>query len=135
MSRILLVTHEGIAAALLRTAALILGQPAETEAVEVGDLEDADQAQERIADAIGRLSDGGPLLILTDLPGATPHNLALAAARQHCPTARILSGLNLPMLLRLLSGRSPTGAELLEQAEQAGRRAREAIFIGAPDGD
>ncbi len=132
MSRLILVTHRGVASALVETAELILDRPLRPGIVEVGDLEDADLAGERIEHEIRRSCVAHPPLILTDLPGATPHNLALAAARRRCRHARVLSGLNLPMLLRALTHAELPSAEL---AAMVCEGARESIFVGDPDAD
>lgn len=132
MTRLILVTHCGIATALVRTAALILDQPVVAGIVEVGDLEGADLAEQRIEHEIRRSCAAQPPLILTDLPGATPHNLARSVAARDCRQARVLSGLNLPMLLRALTHADLSCAEL---AERVCAGARESIFVGAADAD
>lgn len=132
MTRLILVTHCGIATALVHTAALILDREVLPGIVEVGDLEDADLAAQRIEHEIRQACAARPPLILTDLPGATPHNLAISVAARHCPRARVLSGLNLPMLLRALTHADQPSAEL---AERVCAGARESIFVGAVDVD
>jgi len=132
MTRLILVTHSGVATALVRAAALILDRPVEPGIVEVGDLEDPDLASERIEHEIRQACAARPPLVLTDLPGATPHNIALATVRRRCRQARVLSGLNLPMLLRALGHADLPSDEL---AERLCAGAREAIFVGAADAD
>ncbi|MEX0915695.1 MAG: PTS fructose transporter subunit IIA, partial [Wenzhouxiangellaceae bacterium] len=65
-------------------------------------------------------------------PGATPHNIAVAAAARAFPGAPVLTGLNLPMLLRALNHCHRAAAELAELAEHG---AHAATFIGERDED
>lgn len=132
MTRLILVTHRGVATALVATAALILDQAVRPGIVEIGDLEDADLAEQRIEHEIRQSCMVQPPLILTDLPGATPHNRALTVAGRHCRRARVVSGLNLPMLLRALTHSDLPCAEL---AERVGAGARESIFVEDPNVD
>jgi mannose/fructose-specific phosphotransferase system component IIA len=132
VTRLILVTHRGIATALVHIATLILDRPVLPGIVEVGDREDADLAEQRIEHEIRQSCAAQPPLILTDLPGATPHNLAVSVAARRCRHARVLSGLNLPMLLRALTHTELPSAEL---AERVCAGARESIFVGAVDGD
>ena len=116
---LLLVTHPGIATALLAQARLILSDPLDGVAwLEIGACS-ADTRREVDAGMRASRRDGG-LLVLTDLPGATPANLARACANERC---RVLSGLNLPMLIRAWNYRDQPLAELAELALEGGRKA------------
>ena len=100
---ILLVTHPGIGNALLDVAATLLRPlPLAVEAFEVPFDADPD-AQLPLASAAMRRVDGGEgVLVLTDLHGATPANIAARLARLGTPVRRV-SALNLPMLLRVMN--------------------------------
>jgi PTS system mannose-specific IIA component len=92
---ILLITHEGIGSALIAVATRLLRQlPLKTEAFEVP--YDAD------ADVLLPDTRRTGVLVLTDLYGATPSNLAAKLARLGTPVRRV-SALNLPMLLRVMN--------------------------------
>lgn len=100
---ILLVTHPGVGGALKRVAEQLLGKLA--LAVEVFEVElDADLvATLPAASAVLRRADNGQgVLVLSDLYGASPSNLARKLAHLGSPVQR-LAGLNLPMLLRALN--------------------------------
>ena len=100
---ILLVTHPGIGASILSNAGLLLRPlPLKAEAFDVP--LDADlEALLPLASAAMRRVDGGEgVLVLTDLYGASPSNLAAQLARLGTPVRRV-SALNLPMLLRVMN--------------------------------
>jgi len=100
---LLLITHRPLGQDLLEVAATILGAPpALAEALEIGEEVALDALIAEGLQRAARLDQGDGVLVLTDLYGSTPSNIALAlqARRKHL---RVLSGLNLPMLLRALN--------------------------------
>lgn len=100
---ILLVTHEGIGTALVAVAGRLLRPlPLKLEAFEVPFDADADALLPAASAALRRVDGGDGVLVLTDLYGASPSNLAARVARLGTPARRV-SGLNLPMLLRVLN--------------------------------
>ncbi|WP_166206314.1 PTS sugar transporter subunit IIA [Cognatiluteimonas telluris] len=100
---VLLITHEGIGSALIAAATRLLRQlPLKTEAFEVPWDGDADTLLPAASAALRRVDDGDGALLLTDLYGATPSNLASKLARIGTPVRRV-SALNLPMLLRVMN--------------------------------
>ena len=100
---ILLVTHEGIGSAILAVATRLLRQlPLKTEAFELGFDADPEAELPRASAALRRVDGGDGVLILSDLYGASPSNLAARIARLGTPARRVAS-LNLPMLLRVMN--------------------------------
>lgn len=100
---ILLITHEGIATALLAVATRLMRQlPLSTEAFELPFDGDVDALLPLASAAMRRVDGGQGVLVLTDLYGATPSNLAAKLARLGTPVRRV-SALNLPMLLRVMN--------------------------------
>ena len=100
---ILLVTHPGIGPALIAVATRLLRQlPLKTEAFEISFDADPDTLLPAASAALRRVDDGQGVLVLTDLYGATPSNLAAQLARLGTPVRRV-SALNLPMLLRVMN--------------------------------
>jgi len=100
---ILLITHEGIGSALIVVATRLLRQlPLKTESFEVPYDADADVLLPDASAALRRVDGGAGVLVLTDLYGATPSNLAAKLARLGTPVRRV-SALNLPMLLRVMN--------------------------------
>ena len=100
---ILLLTHEGIGSAILAVATRLLRQlPLKTEAFELGFDADPEAELPRASAALRRVDGGDGVLLLTDLFGASPANLAGRLARLGTPARRV-SGLSLPMLLRVMN--------------------------------
>ena len=100
---ILLVTHPGVGTALLDVATRLLRQlPLKTEAFEVPFDADLDALLPLASAALRRVDGGDGVLILTDLYGASPPNLAGQLARLGTPVRRV-SALSLPMLLRVMN--------------------------------
>ena len=100
---ILLITHEGIGSALVATATRLLGQlPLRAEALEVPYDADAEALLPIASAAVRRVDGGAGVLVLTDLYGATPSNLAAKVAQLGTSVRRI-SAVNLPMLLRIMN--------------------------------
>lgn len=100
---ILLVTHPGVGTTLLDVATRLLRQlPLKTEAFEVPFDADLDALLPLASAALRRVDGGDGVLILTDLYGASPANLAGQLARLGTPVRRV-SALSLPMLLRVMN--------------------------------
>jgi len=100
---ILLVTHPGVGTALLDVATRLLRHlPLKTEAFEVPFDADLDALLPLASAALRRVDSGQGVLILTDLYGASPSNLAGQLARLGTPARRV-SALSLPMLMRVMN--------------------------------
>ncbi len=100
---ILLITHPGIGASILAVATGLLRQlPLKTEAFEVPFDADPDALLPQASAALRRVDQGDGVLVLTDLYGASPSNLAAQLARLGTPVRRV-SALSLPMLLRVMN--------------------------------
>ena len=115
MIGVLLITHGGLGEQLLRAAAHTLGtEPERAECVAVSDRDTPELLLARARGALGRVDDGSGVLVVTDMFGATPANIAaklLADGR-----VEGLSGANLPMLVRALAHRGEPLAAVVEKA-------------------
>ncbi|MFW5815534.1 MAG: PTS sugar transporter subunit IIA [Wenzhouxiangella sp.] len=120
MTGIVLVTHNGLGESLRHQAEMILGRSLPMTLVSVADQADPERSLAELAAAIAHSSDADGVLILTDLPGATPHNLALKAAAGH--DLPVVSGLNLSMLLKTVSHADKPAAELARLADLGGHQ-------------
>jgi PTS system ascorbate-specific IIA component len=116
---VLVISHGTIGEALLASAAQILGAPAQAAALGVARADDPDAVLERARALAARLDTGAGLLVLTDMFGATPCNIAarlLADGR-----VEGVSGVSLPMLVRVLSaGRNGSLAAAVQRALSGG---------------
>ena len=118
---VLLLTHEAMGVALVGAARHVLGRlPLPVDVVEVEASADPDHALRDAAAHARGLDDGAGVLVLTDLYGATPcnvaHRLPSLGITTHC-----VSGLNLPMLLRVLNYPEQSLDELAQTAASGGR--------------
>jgi PTS system ascorbate-specific IIA component len=118
---VLLLTHEGLGTALLAVATRLLRQlPLKAEAFELPFDADPDQLLPQASSALRRVDSGDGVLVLTDLYGASPSNLAAKLARIGTPVRRV-SAVNLPMLLRVMNY-AELGLDALPTVAAAGAR-------------
>jgi PTS system mannose-specific IIA component len=104
MIGIVIVTHSQLGQALIDAAAFILGgRPEATEAVSVDLKENAEVLREKIEKAIKKVRQDQGVLILTDMFGGTPSNLSYSFLEDG--KVEVLSGVNLPMLIKANSAR------------------------------
>ncbi|RMD68563.1 MAG: PTS sugar transporter subunit IIA [Gammaproteobacteria bacterium] len=98
---VLLITHAPIGEALLHSATQMLGKcPVEALVLSVFPDSDPDSLLEQARESIKRLNQGEGVLVMTDMYGSTPSNIANHLAEEG---VRIVTGVNLPMLVRVLN--------------------------------
>ncbi len=120
MVGVVLVTHGGIATQMLEAVRHIVGEPESMSAVST-DNGDPEQIRERIRQSIDETDQGEGVLIVTDMFGGTPANLALSFLNEK--KVEVVTGANLPMLLKLATGReNRTPAELAAFIREYGQR-------------
>ncbi len=121
MIGMILVTHGNIGAELLKALDMIVGPQEQTVAITIGVNEDMGGCRDQIFSAIKSVNTGGGVIILVDMFGGTPSNLALAS--MPFGKAVVLAGVNLPMLIKLASVRGTMGLlDAAREAETAGRK-------------
>jgi PTS system mannose-specific IIA component len=96
-----IVTHGQLATELLAAAEMIIGPIAHIAAISIGWHDDVDVARDEIEGAIARISEGGGVLILTDMFGGTPTNIASMFFVEG--EVEVVTGVNLPMVIKLAS--------------------------------
>ena len=118
---ILILTHEGAARSYVPLVQRLLGRlPLRVEAFELPFDADADATLPHASAALRRVEDGDGVLILTDLYGASPSNLAARLTQLGTPARRV-AGLNLPMLLRVCNYPDQSLDELALTAVNGGK--------------
>jgi mannose PTS system EIIA component len=123
---LVVVTHGQVASELVNAARAIVGEIPALSAVSIGWSDDPAQAREGIERAVGEVGGAsGDVLILTDMFGGTPTNLSLPFLG---PRVEIVTGVNLPMLIKLTSLRE---GDLLEVARVARDQGRGAIYVAS----
>ncbi|HVI76470.1 MAG TPA: PTS sugar transporter subunit IIA [Anaeromyxobacteraceae bacterium] len=113
MVGLVVAAHGGLAAELIRTAEGVCGKLERCQAVSVDAASGMDDARAQLAEAIRAVDDGDGVLVLTDMFGGSPANLALTFLDDHI---EVLTGVNLPMLVKLSTCRAE-GAKLRETAQ------------------
>ena len=128
MIGVVVVTHGQLATELLNAAEMIVGDLPRFAAVSIGWHDDVSDAREDIAQAIERVrGDGGGVLLLTDMFGGTPSNLALTFIEEN--QIEVITGVNLPMLIKL-AGQAKS-ADLLAVARDMREHGRNAIWVAS----
>jgi mannose PTS system EIIA component len=120
-----IVTHGQLATELLAAAEMIVGPVSHIAAVSIGWHDDVDTAHDEIERAIARVSAGRGVLILTDMFGGTPTNIAAMFLKDG--EVEVVTGVNLPMIIKLAT---ESGAETLATVAQHVRElGREGIYL------
>jgi len=121
MIGLVLVTHGGLARELLKAAEHVCGPQAQVETVCIDADDDLTARSKEIADAAARANTGAGLIFLTDVYGSSPFNAAVAAANLN--GTPVISGVNVPMLLKLASVRKNDDmAAAVAAAKEAGQK-------------
>jgi mannose PTS system EIIA component len=131
---IVVVTHGQLATELVNSAEMIVGDLPHFAAVSIGWHEDVDHAREGIGAAIERVrasaagshDEPADVLVLTDMFGGTPANLAVTFVSEH---VEVITGVNLPMLIKLARPQKP--AELAAVAREMREHGRNAIWVAS----
>ena len=124
MIGIVVVTHGRLAEELLNAARTIVGEIPGIVAVSMGWTDDVGSARDQVERAIGE-AGGGDTLLLTDMFGGTPTNLSLPFLS---PRVEIVTGVNLPMLIKLTSLRDGKLAEVARLVRDQGK---DAIYVAS----
>ncbi|MDR1043979.1 MAG: PTS sugar transporter subunit IIA [Candidatus Adiutrix sp.] len=123
MIGIVIVSHANLAQELLKTAEFIVGGLEACATVSVDSGRGPEAIREAVGEAIGGVERGQGVLILTDMFGGTPSNISLSFLEEG--RVEVLSGVNLPMLIKAVQIRDKTS--LAEAAQTIGEYARRSI--------
>ncbi|HUE84145.1 MAG TPA: PTS sugar transporter subunit IIA [Pyrinomonadaceae bacterium] len=120
-----IVTHGHLAGELLAAAEMIIGPISHITAVSIGWHDDVDAARDEVQRAIARVSQNAGVLLLTDMFGGTPTNIASMFLDDG--QIEVVTGVNLPMVIKLAS---QTGEEgLAETARRVCDLGRQGIYL------
>jgi mannose PTS system EIIA component len=130
---VVVVTHGQLATELVNSAEMIVGDLPHFAAVSIGWHDDVERAREDIGQAIARVqpaagdgSEPGGVLVLTDMFGGTPANLAVTFVTSE---VEVITGVNLPMLIKL--ARPQKAADLAALAAEMREHGRNAIWVAS----
>lgn len=124
MVGLIVVAHAGLARELLNAAEMIVGTIDHSEAIGIGSGDSAEQIIDNVQKAIQKVSLNG-VIIMTDMFGGTPSNLSLSFLREN--EVEVLTGVNLPMLMKFASDRDKMG--VAELASALKKCAQESISV------
>jgi PTS system mannose-specific IIA component len=121
MIGIVLVTHGQLASAFRAALEHVVGRQDQIETISIGPDDDIEQRRMEIVTAIKRVDTGDGVAVLTDMFGGTPSNLAISV--MYGTNIEVVAGINLPMLIKLVSVRETLCLEqAVVQAQDAGRK-------------
>ncbi len=121
MIGIVIVTHGRLATEFRAAVEHVVGEQEAMEAVTIGPEDDMDQRRRDIVEAIAKVDRGNGVIILTDMFGGTPCNLAISV--MEAGRVEVIAGLNLPMLIKAVRVRGETTLEeAVNTSADAGRK-------------
>ncbi|MVA96865.1 PTS fructose transporter subunit IIA [Nitratireductor sp. CAU 1489] len=121
MIGVVLVTHGRLAEEFRHAVEHVVGSQDAFETVPIEADDDIELRRQDIVEAVARVDDGAGVVILTDMFGGTPSNLAISVMEPG--RIEVIAGMNLPMLIKLTSVRANNDmAAALEGAQAAGRK-------------
>ncbi len=124
MVGLVVIAHAGLARELLNAAEMIVGTIDKSEAIGIGSGDSVEQIMDNVEQAIRRVSQNG-VIIMTDMFGGTPSNLSLSFLREN--EVEVLTGVNLPMLMKFATERDKLGVSDL--ASTLKKCAQESISV------
>ena len=121
MIGLVIVTHGGLAREFRAALEHVVGPQKQVETIMIGPEDDMDMRRTDILLAIGRVQTGSGVIVLTDMFGGTPSNLAISVMDE--AKVEVIAGINLPILVKLAALRSDVSlTEAVTQARDAGRK-------------
>ena len=120
MIGIVIVAHGGFADELLKATEHVVGELPMARAIGLNPKDDLSKRRDEIDAAISEVDSGAGVIVLTDLFGGTPSNLAIAAMARE--GVEVVTGVNLPMMMRLAKSRHLPRAEAVTAVLEAGRK-------------
>ncbi|MCP4395259.1 MAG: PTS sugar transporter subunit IIA [Alphaproteobacteria bacterium] len=121
MIGLVLVTHGRLAEEMCAALEHVVGKQSQIGSICIGPDDDMEQRREDIIAKVKSVEDGDGAIVLTDMFGGTPSNLAISIMDQ--TNVEVIAGVNLPMLIKLASIRENTPIEeAITSAQEAGRK-------------
>lgn len=121
MIGMVLVTHGRLAEELVAALEHVVGPQQKINTVCIGPDDDMEQRRLEILDCVAKSDEGSGVVLLTDMFGGTPSNLAISIMDK--ANIEVIAGVNLPMLIKLASVRETESlSEAAASAQEAGRK-------------
>ena len=121
MIGMVLVSHGHLADEFRAALEHVVGPQRQLQAISIGPDDDMEQRRQEIIDAVSKVDSGAGVVLLTDMFGGTPSNLAISVMTEG--RVEVVAGANLPMLIKLASVRESSSlSQAVAQAQDAGRK-------------
>lgn len=121
MIGIVLVTHGRLAEEFVAAMEHVVGPQSAVASICIGPDDDMEERRGQILESIAKVDDGSGVILLTDMFGGTPSNLAISVIEK--ANVEVIAGANLPMLIKLASVRGESSLiDAATQAQDAGRK-------------
>ena len=121
MIGLVLVTHGRLAVEFRAALEHVVGAQTQIETISIDPDDDVERRRKDILAAVDRVSDGSGVIVLTDMFGGTPSNLAISVMSR--PNVEVLAGINMPMLVKFAKVRDECPlADAVVAAQTAGRK-------------
>ncbi|NYZ17867.1 PTS sugar transporter subunit IIA [Azospirillum sp. RWY-5-1] len=121
MIGLVLVTHGRLAEEFIAALEHVVGEQQQVRAVCIGPEDDMEQRRQDILNSVAEVDDGSGVVVLTDMFGGTPSNLAISIMDK--AKVEVIAGVNLPMLIKLASVRvNERLADAVNAAREAGQK-------------
>ncbi len=120
MIGIVLVSHGNLAKEMRRVVEHVVGPQDGVECVCIEVSDDMEQKRHEILEKTSTVDTGDGVVVVTDMFGGTPSNLAISILEER--NIEVISGMNVPLLVKLMRERNETIAEAVVAAQEAGRR-------------
>lgn len=122
MIGMIVVTHGRLAEEFIAAMEHVVGPQSALQAISIGPDDDMDQRRKDILQAVTLVDEGDGVILLTDMFGGTPSNLAISVMDNK--NIEVIAGINLPMLIKLASVRNTDCAleEAVIEAQKSGRK-------------
>jgi mannose PTS system EIIA component len=121
MIGVVIVSHGGLAGEFRAALEHVVGPQERLETIAIGPDDDMEQRRNELVAAVKRVDSGKGVVVLTDMFGGTPSNIAINIMEE--TGCEVIAGINLPMLIKLASVRSEMSvAEAITAAKEAGRK-------------
>ena len=121
MIGLVIVTHGGLAGEFRAALEHVVGPQTQLETISLGPEDDMETRRADILAAVRRANTGAGVVVLTDMFGGTPSNLAISVMNE--ANIEVIAGVNLPMLVKLASIRSDTDLKkAVDLAKESGRK-------------
>jgi PTS system mannose-specific IIA component len=121
MIGVVIVTHGNLAKEFRAALEHVVGPQEQVATVSIGPDDDMEERRETILQAVAKVDDGEGVVLLTDMFGGTPSNLAISI--MDGALVEVIAGINLPMLVKLARVREECALpEAIKLAQDAGRK-------------